>query len=920
MKFILKLLYIVIFFNFAFSQVKSDENSKITNNKVINNSKLVHIFGSERQVKIEFCKKDIAKITTGYANDTLDNKKYAVIANTIDNAFKFKELNNQYEIDSDSILIYIEKENLSMLIIDKISKDTLMKNILYSTPNNYKGFSCSIDSSLALYGLGSQANDFNKRNHDFSLYNVAEFKYTYPRDHAHVTSPTYIWGNKFGLLIDNPSRGNTYSKKHTSHFHFYGDFIYPCFYVISSRGQSKITNNIAFLTGFQPLPPLWILGFMQSKIFHSTSEIREVTQSFNKLKIPVDAFAIDYGWFGGGKGMGNFTLNKDGNWNDFYDVMKELDSNKIKKLLISEPYIALKSHNYKHAVDNHFFALDKDSSISLYQFFTADVSLVDFTNPKALDWFVKLFNKITLDANIDGWWLDVGEPEIHNAGSIHFNGHMLNIHNIYSNIWCESLINNFNIIKPNVRNILFSRAGWSGIQKFSVFPWSGDCLNDFTTMSIQIDMILSLGVCGIAYLNSDIGGYDGRNYIDPIIYTRWLQFGTFSPIMRTHSNGNASPLPYVYNDTVVNINRKFIELRYALLPYNYTLAYENSTLGYPLCRAMNFYDYSDEIFDTLFIGNTNNIERFKDESKQFYFGRDILVAPIFDSTDSKKVKFPNGDWIDYFNLNKYKGNTDTLIYHSLAEMPLFVRAGAIIPNAKKVMNTEEYSTDTLILNYYYDKDVSKFSSYCYIDDGKNPNSLNDKQYEILSYQVENNDSTILFKINRKCNQWKDSIINRVYVINFMTRDTIDGGVNVIEANKSTKIIKKKNEFDALKFTTYPISGDCEILVSKIKDATDSKVIHNKIYDNHLINIFPNPIIDEINIQISTPFINNLNLLIYDSKGSLKSNYSADELTINNDILTCNLRNNNQVNPLPLGNYIGKLIINEKTHYFKFIKK
>lgn len=861
-------------------------------------SKSVKIKSAENQIEIEFYKKYIAKISLGYAKDTLIDDKYGVILNPLENVYKFSETEKYYNIETDSILISVEKNTLVADAIDKISGDTLMKNIIYATPNNYKGFVCKVDADKGVYGVGTQALKYNKQNHTLILWNHASYGYTYPSVSAHINIPLYFIDNKFGVFVDNPSRGYSNSRDTNGIFAFFADDLQPNIYIINKKGQENLTTEISELTGYQPILPHWAFGFIQSRNYNSTEHIETVVNNFNKFRIPLEAVALDFNWFDNHNGMGNIDWGNNQWWRNYDQLIQFLSIKKIKKILITEPYISKTSRNYDYAAQKNYFTKNPDGSISEYYILGATTSLIDFSNPDATKWFVNLYDKLTVRDSIESWWCDIAEPEFHNVNSVHYKGNALNLHNIYCNMWTKNLINNIKMLRPTKRNFLISRSGWAGLSRNSACPWTGDCRNTYEAMSIQSDMILSAGVCGISYLHSDIGGFTGREYKDSNIYTRWIQFGTFTPIMKAHSSNILPPEPYEYGETATNICRKFIELRYALLPYIYTMSYENSTKGWPLCRAMNFYE---------------NTERYKSVGDQYFFGKDILVAPIFDSTDSRTVLFPEGSWINYFDLEKYKGGSDAKVQADLSTMPLYVRGGAIIPNSVKIMNTAYYNTDTLILNYYYDEDVNNYTGYMYIDDGNNPNSLQDKQYEILKYTAENKDSSVVFHIERNCNQWQDSAKSRVYAVNIMHTKQFKGRAYSFINNVFCRFENNINSFGGSSFTTLPINGNCDIVIEKYDT-------YNAVQENKSNYIFPNPIKDEININVGNEVIKEYTLEIFNSAGKKVLEINENNPIINAEKIKYNFKSKTGRNPLAPGSYFGRLILNGNTLDFRFIKE
>lgn len=878
--------------------------SNLWANKVIKTDEYVHIIGKERQVKVSFLNQYTAKITPLFVNDTILNTNYAVSRQPAKNILKFDEDKENFFVSSDSLLVQLDKQELLITVIDKISGDTLLRKINYVRPHNYKGFRCYVDSSLAIYGAASQLTRYNKNRNYLYFINHAVCGYKFPEDNISMNMcvPYYSFGNKFSMFIDNPATSYSGMGMNTfENFYFFADDLQPDIYLINKAGLPDIVKEYYDLTGYQPLPPMWSLGFLQSSMFLRSSEVIACIERFKEHEMPLETIIMDLMWFGEAYKMGNLSWNEDGRWDNYQEMLDTMEKNGIKKVLVSEPYISRKSKNYPYGVEKNYFVRAGADTILFANMFYNKMALVDLTNPEAKSWFIGLYKDVSTKSKIDGWWMDTGEPETHPSDSKHYDGKACNVHNPYSNYWSKALADSMIIWRDNRRPFLLSRGGWAGIQNNYVFNWSGDCFSNYSTMYIQSPMNLSAGICGIGYYHSDLGGYHSeKSEFSSRLYTRWMQFGTFSPVMRAHSSSSHPPFPFFHGDEATAICRNFMNLRYSLLPYIYTMAYENSTKGYPLCRAMNYYE---------------NTERFRETDDQYYFGRDILVAPIFDSTDSRKVLFPKGKWINYFTLDAYEGDSEAEVKADLSQMPLYIRAGAIIPNSTKIMNTAYYSRDTLLLNYYYDSSVTKSDGYVYIDDGISINSLRDKQYEIVSFSAEVKDSTIVFNISRNTNNWKDAPKDRVYIINVISKDTISGKACIAG---DTSCVRAKRYGNMTTYSMPRVAGNTKINIAKVGELEPNIGDSSNVYEYRLNHIFPNPIEDEINIPLEGIELSAYTLQIYSSKG--EKVLELRDIASNSEVLSINLINKYGYNPLSDGAYYGLLRSGNKSYKFQFIKK
>jgi alpha-glucosidase (family GH31 glycosyl hydrolase) len=381
---------------------------------------------------------------------------------------------------------------------------------------------------------------------------------------------------------------------------------------------------------------------------------------------------------------------------DFLDVG-------IKTIVITEPYITEYCINYQPAIANGYLAFTNSGQsyiLSNWWSCGCNAGLLDITNPAARQWWWDK-HPAFFGSELSGIWTDLGEPENHPEGMNHFLGSRNKIHNIYNLLWAETIFEGFSQFKPNQRIFNLTRSGYAGIQRYGVIPWSGDVGKDFGGLAVQLPMVLNMGMSGLAYHNSDIGGFC-CGFTTPELYVRWMQYGTFCPITRAHGVGQPTE-PWSYGNEAEAINKKYLRLRYKLLPYIYTLAYENYKSGMPLLRPL-FFSYPD---DELLINN----------SASYLFGDKLLVSPVVTGgTQTKNIYLPEGNWIYFWDDVFYQGGQNYTVDTPIDIMPVFVKAGSIVPMAPLMNFTDELPADTLILNIYpSDNLTAEFTLY--EDDG-----------------------------------------------------------------------------------------------------------------------------------------------------------------------------------------------------------
>ena len=250
----------------------------------------------------------------------------------------------------------------------------------------------------------------------------------------------------------------------------------------------------------------------------------------------------------------------------------------------------------------------------------------------------------------------------------------------------------------------------------------------------QPEIALQMGMQGLAYMHSDLGGFAGAN-LDDELYVRWLQYGVFNPIFRPHAQEDVPSEPIFRSEKAKALAKQAIELRYKLLPYNYNLVYENNQFGKPLMRPL-FFEESD------------NPELFN-YSKAYLWGNDILVSPVLEAEiTAQDVYFPKDNvWFNFYTNEKIEGGQTKTVELKENSIPTYVRAGAFIPTTKVIQTTEKYDDDLYKIDYYHDASVLTSRREIYNDDGKSAKAIDDKNFEILKFEMKTKGSTLEFKIS-----------------------------------------------------------------------------------------------------------------------------------------------------------------------------
>ncbi|KAF2514823.1 DUF4968 domain-containing protein [Flavobacterium salilacus subsp. salilacus] len=583
----------------------------------------------------------------------------------------------------------------------------------------------NLNTDEALYGGGARALGMNRRGNRLQLYNRAHYGYGDRSELLNFTMPLVMSSKIYAVHFDNAPIGwlDLDSKKDNT-LEYETISGRKTYQVVAADDWYKLMESYTQLTGRQPMPARWTLGNFASRFgYHSEKEVRDVVQKFREEKIPLDAIVLDLYWFGKEmKGtMGNLMFLRD-SFPTPEGMMAGLKRQNVKTVVITEPFILTTSKRWQEAVANNALATDAAGKPYTYEFYFGNTGIIDLWKPNARAWFWNIYKDL-IDRGVSGWWGDLGEPEVHPSYVQHAGGLSADeVHNIYGNEWAKLVFEGYKKDFPNQRPFILMRAGYSGAQRYGMIPWSGDVGRSWGGLQSQPEIALQMGMQGISYMHSDLGGFAGDN-IDDELYVRWLQYGVFQPIFRPHAQESVPAEPIFRKPEVKALAKKAIELRYHMLPYNYTLAFENSQKGYPLMRPVFFEEPQNKELFTV--------------TDEYLWGNDVLVAPIVQQgANERKVYFPKGsNW--FYNNKKYEGGTTVTIKTVEDFIPFFFRGGAFLPViSDKIQSTEEYSSSKIGVAYYYDADSKESAGTLYEDDGKTPDAYEKGEYEILHFKSE----------------------------------------------------------------------------------------------------------------------------------------------------------------------------------------
>jgi alpha-glucosidase len=524
----------------------------------------------------------------------------------------------------------------------------------------------------------------------------------YPLFHSHIPAPSrmvlpvLVSHRGYGLFIDNPWVAEWDLGTDGESFGYTAQGGQMIYYFIAGPAMTEVLDRYTALTGRPAMAPKWALGLLQSKYgYKNRAEVEELVATFREREIPLDSVILDLYWF---RKMGDLSFDKSA-FPDPKGMIAALREQGVRLIVIEEPYVARGSRLFAEAERLGLFGKRADGSTYTFPFWAGECGLVDFTQPLARQWWADQ-HKPLIDLGIAGWWTDLNEPEDHPQDMIHAGGAAPAVHNVYPLQMLRSLKLAQEQHNPQDRLFIMSRSGWPGTQALGAGQWSGDVATTWSALANQIPLGLSVSMAGMPYWNTDIGGFNGPPTTAEL-YVRWMQFGAFTPLMRPH--GAHQPRePWAFGPEAEAIVTRFIKLRYRLLPYTYTLAREAYAAGLPFMRPLVLH-YPEDARTPLL-------------RDQYLWGRDLLIAPVVtEGATARRVYLPEGTWYDYWTNRRYGGGRHITAASPLETMPLYVRAGAILPLAP-VRTSTGGAWEELTLAIYPGENESRFTLY--EDDGE----------------------------------------------------------------------------------------------------------------------------------------------------------------------------------------------------------
>jgi alpha-glucosidase len=567
------------------------------------------------------------------------------------------------------------------------------------------------------YGLGDKAGSMDRRGRAFTMWNTDTYGWQESTDPLYKDIPFFLAlrnGVGYGVFLDNAFRSSfDFGKASRDSYSFGADGGELNYYFLFGPHPKKVLQAYTSLVGRTPLPPLWTLGFQQSRYsYMSEARVREVARTFREHQIPADALYLDIDYQ---QGNAPFTVDQQ-RFPNFEGMIKDLGKEGFKIVLITDLHIKKQTgyKPYDEGMAGDDFVKNPDGSVFVGKVWPGDSVFPDFTLERVRRWWGALYTDF-VNMGVAGFWNDMNEPALFERpdktmplDTVHrldWGGTETHrgIHNVYGMQNVRATYEGLLRLRPHERPFVLTRAAYAGTQRYAA-SWTGDNTSSWNHLRMMTPSLISLGLSGYPFVGADIGGFAGSP--PPDLLTRWIELGTFTPIFRDHTTkGTLDQEPWVHGPEHEAIRRRYIDLRYQLLPYIYTNVEEMSRTGIPLMRpvfleypqAKDFYEEQDTGF-----------------LPEYLFGRDLLIAPrVTEMLDPLEIEMPPGEWYDYWSgLKVPRGG---IRFSPLLDtVPVYVRAGAIIPQQPVVQYSAQKPDGPLFLRVYPGPDCA---GSLYQDDG-----------------------------------------------------------------------------------------------------------------------------------------------------------------------------------------------------------
>lgn len=663
------------------------------------------------------------------------------------NHLKVEETTNEYLVFTAKLKVLVDKKTLRTQISDLEGNIINEDELGFHWEENYEFGGNSVKMSKitqnaeSFYGLGDKATHSNLKGKRVSNWVTDQYAYGKDQDPLYKAIPFFIGlhNNKsYGIFFDNTFKTNfDFAHERRNVTSFWADGGEMNYYFIYGPQMGQVVKAYTNLTGTPELPPMWAMGYHQSKwSYYPESNVRAIAKDFRKMRIPCDAIYLDIDYM---DGFRCFTWDRS-RFPNPKKMISDLEEKGFKTVVMIDPGIKIDKDYwvYQEAIENDYFCKRADGAFMKGKVWPGECNFPDFTNPKVREWWAELYKEMMSEIGVHAVWNDMNEPAVMEVPTKtapldtrhDYDGHPCShrkAHNVYGMQMVRATYEGLKKYVYPKRPFVITRAAFAGTQRFSS-TWTGDNVATWEHLWIANVQAQRMCMSGYSFVGSDIGGFAEQPNGE--LFARWIQLGVFHPFCRVHSSGDhGDQEPWSFDDEVTNIVRKFIELRYQLLPYLYTMFYRYSKEGVPMLKPLVHFDQEDH--QTHF------------RTDEFIFGEQILICPVHEpNAQGRRMYLPRGIWYNYWTNEPVTGGMEKWVVAGLDKIPIFIKEGAMIPKYPVQQYVGELEIKEMVLDVYYKNGIETSTVY---EDGQDGYDYKKGRYSLRNFNLKGKTNELLIQ-------------------------------------------------------------------------------------------------------------------------------------------------------------------------------